>query len=72
LQGKSKAEIATIVNKNSKDRANIQKEIAELAVKRQTFIDAELKKRGNSESDDLGKAIEKSILEIGSKKGYTL
>lgn len=72
LQGKSKAEISKIVEKNSKDRANIQKEIAELAVKRQTFIDAELKKRGNSESDDLGKAIEKSILEIGSKKGYTL
>ncbi len=72
LQGKSKAEIAKIVEKNSKDRANIQKEIAELAVKRQTFIDAELKNRGDAKTDDLGKAIEKSILEIGTKKGYTL
>ena len=72
LKGKSKTEIAKIVNEKSKDRSNIQKEIADLAVKRQNYIDAELKKRGDSKFDDLGKAIEKSILELGAKKGYTL
>ena len=72
LKGKSKPEIAKIVNQKSKDRSNIQKEIADLAVKRQNYIDAELKKRGDSKFDDLGKAIEKSILELGAKKGYTL
>lgn len=72
LKGKSKTEIAKIVNQKSKDRSNIQKEIADLAVKRQNYIDAELKKRGDSKFDDLGKAIEKSILELGAKKGYTL
>lgn len=72
FKGKSKAEIAKIVDQKSKDRDNLQKEIAELAVKRQAFIDAEMKKRGGAESDDLGKAIEKSIVEIGNKNGYTL
>lgn len=71
LKGKSKNEIAKIINKNSKDRINLQKEIAELAIKRQNYIDAELKKRGNTKTDDLGKAIEKSIFEIGSTNGYT-
>lgn len=30
-----------------------------------------MKKKGNSESDDLGKAIEKSIAEIAKKNGYS-
>lgn len=72
LKGKTKAEIAKIVAQKTKDRADLQKEISELAVKRQTFIDNELKNRGDSSTDDLGKAIEKSILEIGKTKGYTL
>lgn len=72
LKGKTKAEIAKIVAQKTKDRADLQKEISELAVKRQIFIDNELKNRGDSTTDDLGKAIEKSILEIGTKKGYTL
>lgn len=72
LKGKSKGEIAKIVDEKSKERTNLQKEIAELAVKRQNYIDAEMKKRGDSKVDDLGKAIEKSIMEIGSKKRYTL
>ncbi len=72
LKGKSKAEIEKFVQTKSKERADLQKEISELAVKRQNYIDAEMKKRGDSKQDDLGKAIEKSILELGSKKGYTL
>ncbi|OCK51767.1 hypothetical protein BA768_03395 [Chryseobacterium sp. CBo1] len=70
LKGKSKAEITKIVAQKSADREKIQKEIEVLAKKRQEFIDVETKKRGNSDSDDLGKAIEKSIAEIAKKNGY--
>ncbi|KUJ51001.1 vWA domain-containing protein [Chryseobacterium sp. JAH] len=71
LKGKSKEEINKIVAQKSADRDKIQKEIEILAKQRQTYIDSEMKKRGNSEGDDLGKAIEKSILEIGKKNGYS-
>ena len=70
LKGKSKAEIAIIVDQKTKDRSTLQKEIAELAVKRQAFIDIEMKKRGGAESDDLGKAIESSIFDLAGKNGY--
>jgi hypothetical protein len=71
LKGKSKTEIAKIVSEKSRQRSQVQKEITELAVKRQNYIDDEIKKRGNSTADDLGKAIEKSIHELGRKNGFT-
>ncbi|WP_332454650.1 hypothetical protein [Chryseobacterium aquaticum] len=71
LKGKSKEEINKIVAQKSSDRDKIQKEIEILAKQRQAYIDAETKKRGSSEGDDLGKAIEKSILELGKKNGYS-
>lgn len=71
LKGKSKDEINKIVAQKSADRDKIQKEIEVLAKQRQNFIDSEMKKRGNSDGDDLGKAIEKSILELGKKNGYS-
>jgi len=70
LRGKSKDEIKKIVAQKSADRDKIQKEIEVLAKKRQEYIDAEMKKRGSSDADDLGKAIEKSIAEIAKKNGY--
>lgn len=72
LKGKSKTEIAQFVAQKSKERTELQKEIEILAKKRQEYIDVEMKKRGNSDSDDLGKAIGRSILEIGGKKGFSL
>lgn len=72
LKGKSKEEIKKAVATKSAERGKIQKEIEELSRKRQEYIDAEMKKRGNSDSDDLGKAIEKSILEQAKKNGYSL
>lgn len=71
LKGKSKDEINKIVAQKSADRDKIQREIEVLAKQRQSFIDSEMKKRGSSEGDDLGKAIEKSILELGKKNGYS-
>ena len=71
LKGKSKDEINKIVAQKSADRDKIQKEIEVLAKQRQSFIDTEMKKRGNAEGDDLGKAIEKSIVELAKKNGYS-
>ncbi len=71
LKGKTKEEINKIVAQKSADRDKIQKDIEVLAKQRQAYIDAEMKKRGSSEGDDLGKAIEKSILELGKKNGYS-
>lgn len=71
LKGKSKDEINKIVAQKSADRDKIQREIEVLAKQRQSFIDSEMKKRGNAEGDDLGKAIERSITEIAKKNGYS-
>lgn len=71
LKGKSNEEIKKVIAEKSAERQKIQKEIEELSKKRQSFIDAEMKKRGNSDSDDLGKAIERSVLELAKRNGYS-
>ncbi|MCP1301951.1 VWA domain-containing protein [Chryseobacterium sp. S0630] len=72
LKGKSKEEIQKTIAAKSAARDKIQKEIEELSKKRQTYIDSEIKKRGTDDSDDLGKAIESSIVELAKKNGYSL
>ncbi|WP_326982631.1 VWA domain-containing protein [Chryseobacterium sp. MYb264] len=72
LKGKSKEEIKKAVAEKSAQRGQIQKEIEVLSKKRQGYIDTEMKKRGNPEADDLGKAIENSVLELAKKKGYSI
>lgn len=72
LKGKSKEEVKMAVAKKSAEREKIQREIEELSKKRQEYIDAEMKKRGNADADDLGKAIETSVLELAKKNGYSL
>ncbi|WP_336959370.1 VWA domain-containing protein [Chryseobacterium contaminans] len=72
FKGKSKEEIKKVVSIKSAEREKIQKEIEELSKKRQAYIDAEMKKRGSDDSDDLGKAIENSIQELAKKNGYSL
>ena len=70
LKGKSTTEIKKIVVEKTKEREAIQKEIAELAKKRQDFIDAEAKKQNTK--DDLGNAISNSIIELAKTKKYTV
>lgn len=70
LQNKSEAEIKTIVAEKTKERETIQKEIAELGKKRQQYIDAEAKK--TKKQDDLGNAINTSIVAFAKVKGYTV
>lgn len=72
LKGKSKEEIQKTIATKSAERDKIQKEIEELSKKRQNYIDSEMKKRGTDDSDDLGKAIESSIVELAKKNGYSL
>lgn len=70
LKNKTTAEIKKIVEEKTKERETIQKEIAELAKKRQDFIDAEAKKQ--NKQDDLGNAISTSIIELAKSKNYTV
>ncbi len=70
LQNKSKDEIKVLIDKKTKEREAIQKEIAELAKKRQDYIDVESKK--TKSQDDLGNAINTSIVAFAKVKGYTL
>ncbi|MBB4805858.1 hypothetical protein HNP38_001130 [Chryseobacterium defluvii] len=72
LKGKSKEEVKKAVAAKASERGKVQKEIEELSKKRQDYIDVEMKKRGSADADDLGKAIEKSILDIAKKNGYSL
>lgn len=70
LQNKSSGEIAAFVAKKTKEREAIQKEIAVLAKKRQAYIDNEAKK--TKSQDDLGNAMNTSIVALAKKKGYTV
>ena len=68
LQNKSTEEIQALVEKKAKERTEIQKEIAQLAKQRQEYIDSEQQKKGNQ--DDLGNAINSSVLAFAKSKGY--
>ena len=70
LQGKSETEIKSYVAEKKEERVAIQKEIESLAKQRQAYIDDELKKSGETSGDDLGKAINQSVLDIAAMKGY--
>ncbi|WP_370896013.1 VWA domain-containing protein [Chryseobacterium gossypii] len=72
LKGKSREEIKKMIAIKSAEREKIQKEIEELSKKRQDYIDKEMKKRGSQDSDDLGKAIERSVLELAKRSGYNV
>ena len=69
LANKSTKEIEEFINEKTKEREKLQKEIAELAKKRQEFIDKERDK--TAVKDDLGVAISNSIIELGKIKGFT-
>lgn len=70
LQNKSTAELQKIVAKKTKERETIQKEVSLLAKKRQEYIDNEAKK--TKKQDDLGNAINTSIVAFAKVKGYTV
>jgi len=69
MQGMSDVELEAAVAKMDKERATLQKEIAELAKQREAYIQAN--KDNTNDADDLGSAITKSILELAYTKNYT-
>lgn len=70
LQGKTKDELKTFIAEKTKEREQIQKEMAELAKKRQKYIDEEAIK--TKSKDDLGNAISVSIVSLAKTKGYVV
>ena len=70
LKGKSKVEVERVIAAKTKEREAIQKEITDLGKQRQAYIDAESKK--TKSEDDLGEAINSSILELAKVKGYVV
>jgi hypothetical protein len=70
LQSKNKEEIKVIIAEKTKERETVQKEIADLAKKRQAFIDTEAKK--TKSQDDLGHAMATSIVSLAKGKGYVV
>lgn len=68
LKGKSTTEINALIEVKTKEREQIQKEIGELAKKREAYLAQEAKTKGG---DDLGDAISQSIVTLAKQKGYT-
>lgn len=71
LKNKNQAEIKAYLKTKDKEREVIKSEINDLAAKRQAFIDKTMKEEG-SKGDDLGKAINESVLALAKNKGYTV
>lgn len=67
-QNMTTAQLKSEIEKKEKERKNIQKEMADLSIKRQAYIDNENKK--TPQSDDFGKAVNTSIVELAKVKGY--
>ena len=63
LQNKSRAELQKIVKDKALERGNVQKEIAELSVKREAFITDEKTKGTKTKDATLETEVEKIIRE---------
>ncbi|MBK8518816.1 MAG: VWA domain-containing protein [Saprospiraceae bacterium] len=70
LKGKNIEDKKSIVKKNIEEREKTSAQINELSAKRQQYIEAKSKLEGRTNDDDLGWAIESSILKIAGSLGY--
>ena len=70
LQGKPEAELKEFIRQKQVERAAVQKEIESLSKQRQAYIEAEKKKSDDETVDDLGQAINRSVMQIAATKGY--
>ena len=71
LQEKSVAELEVLIAAKTKERESIQNEMTALAKQRQKYIDEAAKKTATATADDLGAAINRSIVRLATTKGYT-
>jgi len=69
LKGKTPAEIKTYVDQKAAERADIQKQIQALSVKRAEYIKAESEKKG--QTNTLNAAMVKAMRERAEKLGFT-
>lgn len=69
LRGKTLEQKEKILADKRNERAEIQSQVARLGGKRQDYIDNELKNTAGE--DDFGKAVAKSLIELGAKKNYS-
>lgn len=72
LEGKSEAEIEAYVVTKTKEREAYQDKINTLAKQRQAYIDKKTAENTAAQQDDLGTAINNSIMKLANKKGYTV
>lgn len=70
LKNKSKEEIKAIAIRKKSERESIQTKMSDLAKKRQAHIEVMMRKDANSSGDDLGKAINRSVIDLAITKGY--
>ncbi|RQO31572.1 hypothetical protein DBR32_06335 [Taibaiella sp. KBW10] len=71
IKDKSEAEIKKYVQAKAEERTAYQTKIKVLAKQRQDFIDQKMK-ADKPDADDLGSAINNSIIELAGKKGYVI
>ena len=73
FQNKSDEEKEVMILEINGDRERFQKEIADLAVKRNDFIEAEKKKRAEEgrEVDDFGSSVNEAINDKALKNGFS-
>jgi hypothetical protein len=71
LRKLSPADRRAHVEAKLKERAEIQKRIAELNAARTTFVEAEMKKLGQNQTETLDKAMIAAVRDQGTKNGFT-
>ena len=64
-------ERAKYVEEMAKKRAEIQRQIADLAAKRADFIATEMKKQGLTEDLSMGGAVRRAVRKQAERKGFT-
>jgi hypothetical protein len=69
MRGKTLEQKEKILEEKRIERAEIQSQVARLGGKRQSYIENELK--NTKGEDDFGKAVAKSLIELGEKKNYS-
>ena len=70
LRDKTDTELHLFVKMKLKERKDIQREIAELTLKREAFIQKKKHEMNSDEEDDLGTAINNSILNKAISLGF--
>ena len=68
-QNMTDAQLKKEIDSMTAERKKIQKEILELNTEREKFIQNELAKRGETDTD-LGAAITEAVLKFANEKGY--